>query len=197
MAYCSDQIRLSRLLDNTANDQPIKARIAGARTRIAELETHTGRLTEALLNGDGAAPAFLLAKARELETALQKARHDLADAETELAALSRKTPAAAEAWAALVEGVKAQEPDARMKARQLVADTFQRISIARRGQEWAQDDGVSLDLVLVPHNGQPRELRINRKTGAFIAGRDIVPVSQRSAAQARPKAAPVAGPGRV
>lgn len=181
MAYCSDQIRLSRLLDNSASDQPIKARIAGDRTRIAELETQTVRLTEALLSGDGTAPGFLLAKARELETALQKARHDLADAETELAALSRKTPAAAEAWAALVEGVKAQDPDARMKARQLVADTFQRISIARRGQEWAQDDGVSLDLVLVPHNGQRRELRINRKTGEFIAGSDILPMAERDA----------------
>jgi hypothetical protein len=38
---------------------------------------------------------------------------------------------------------------------------------------------VSLDLVLVPHGGQPRELRINRKTGEFIAGRDIVPVAER------------------
>lgn len=180
MAYCSDQIRLSRLLDKTANDQPIKRRIAGARSQIAELETQTRRLTDALLTGDGAAPAFLLAKARELETALQKAQNNLADAETELTALSRKTPAAAEAWAALVEGVKVQDPDARMKARQLVADTFQRISIARRGQEYALDDGVSLDLVLVPHGGQPRELRINRKTGEFIAGRDIVPAAERT-----------------
>jgi len=40
---------------------------------------------------------------------------------------------------------------------------------------------VSLDLVLVPHNGQPRELRINRKTGEFIAGRDIVSMAQRDA----------------
>ncbi len=36
-------------------------------------------------------------------------------------------------------------------------------------------------LVLVPHGGQPRELRINRKTGEFIAGRDIVPVAERAA----------------
>lgn len=180
MAYCSDQIRLSRLLDNSANDAPIKARIATARTQVAELEQQTERLTSALLSGDGAAPGFLLMKARELEAALSKARRDQADAEIELAALSRKTPAAAEAWAALVDGVRAQDPDARMKARQLVADTFQHISIARRGQEWAQDDGVSLDLVLVPHNGEPRELRINRKTGEFLAGRDIVPVSKRT-----------------
>jgi hypothetical protein len=35
--------------------------------------------------------------------------------------------------------------------------------------------------VLVPHNRQPRELRINRKMGEFIAGRDIVPMTQRRA----------------
>lgn len=181
LAFCSDQIRLNRLLDSSTSDQPIKARIGIARTQIAELEQQADRLTGALLNGDGAAPSFLLAKARELETALQKARLDLVDAEQELTALSRKTPAAAEAWAALLEGVKRQDPDARMKARQLVADTFQRITIARRGQEWEQDDGISLDLVLVPHGGHARELRINRKTGEFIAGHDVVPMAERGA----------------
>jgi hypothetical protein len=66
----------------------------------------------------------------------------------------------------------------RMKARQVVADTFKTISIARRGQGM-QDDGVSLDIVLVPHGGQARELRINRKTGEFIASHNITQMSER------------------
>jgi DNA invertase Pin-like site-specific DNA recombinase len=180
LAYCSDQIRLTNLLDNTAVDKPIKDRIAGARTRIAELEQQTERLTSALLTDDGAVPAFLLSKARELESSLVKARHDLADAETELAAISRKTPAAADAWSALVEGVKVQDRDARIKARQLVADTFERIVIYRHGLRPAENDGRTLDLVLVPHGGHSRMLRVNRKTGELVMGNDVAPTAART-----------------
>jgi hypothetical protein len=109
-----------------------------------------------------------------------KARHDFADAETELAAISRKTPAAADAWSALVEGVKVQDRDARIKARQLVADTFERIVIYRHGLRPAENDGRTLDLVLVPHGGHSRMLRVNRKTGELVMGDDVAPTGARS-----------------
>ena len=37
------------------------------------------------------------------------------------------------------------------------------------------EEGVSryLDLVLIPHGGAARMLRIHRKTGAWVAGEDV------------------------
>lgn len=175
--YCSDQINLNALLDNSAADQPIKQQLAQSRARVAEIEIQIERLTNALLQDDGAVPMAILRKTRELETELEQAKKDTANAEAALASVSRKTPAAADAWDALVEGVKEQDYEARLKARQLVADTFSRIVVYRQGINPAEHDGTTLDLMLIPHGGQPRILRINRKTGAWIAGEDVAPAA--------------------
>lgn len=174
LTYCADQINLSALLDRSTVDGPAKQRLAAAKAREAEHEAQLHRLTDVLLHDDGTPPATVLRKVRELEGELVKIRDVVASAEAEVATLSRKVPAAAEAWAGLVDAVKAQDYDARLKARQLVADTFARIVVYRQGLD-VPEEGVSryLDLVLIPHGGAARMLRIHRKTGAWVAGEDV------------------------
>ena len=173
--YCSDQIKLNNLLDSTVADLPVKQRLADARSRCAELETQTERLTNAILQDSGdALPLVIMRKMRELEASLERAKRDAGDAEAELSSLSRKTPAKADAWKELVTGVKKQNYDDRLKARQLVMDTFSRIVIYRYGVQPSESDGTILDMVLIPHGGQARVLRIHRKTGDWIAGDDVL-----------------------
>ena len=60
--------------------------------------------------------------------------------------------------------------DARMQVRRLVADTFERIVIYPRGIEPASDGDVApIDLVIVARGGAARALRIDRKSGEWVA----------------------------
>ncbi|EED39803.1 gp53 [Stenotrophomonas sp. SKA14] len=79
------------------------------------------------------------------------------------------------AWAELQDGVKALDYDARTKARQLVADTFERISIYHRGAEPEQTRSWkgTIDLVLVAKRGSARLLHVDRQTGEWRGGEEI------------------------
>ncbi|WP_240003824.1 recombinase family protein [Luteibacter mycovicinus] len=174
LTYCADQINLNALLDRTAQDGPARQHVATARAKEAECERKLQRLTDVLLQDDEAPPPTLLRQIRNIEAELVSVRGTLSAAEGELSMLSRKTPAAAQAWAELVEAVKSQDYDARLKARQLVADTFSRIVVYRRGIHLDSDEsGKVLDLVIIPHGGAARVLRVNRKSGEWIAGEDV------------------------
>jgi len=170
--FCSDQINLDALLERGAVDPPARQKLAAAKARVADVDAQLRRLTDALMQDDGAAPAIILRKVRELEDEGDRLRREVADADAEWAAVSRKAPTTAHAWRELVIGVKSQDYDARLKARQLVADTFARIVVYRVGVEPGELTDPTLDLVLVPHGGHPRALRIHRKTGQWLGAED-------------------------
>lgn len=84
-------------------------------------------------------------------------------------------PALSKAWASLKDGVAALDAEARMQARQLVADTFERIVVYHRGitptetRSW----GGTIDILLVVKHGATRILHIDRRTGAWRAGEEV------------------------
>jgi hypothetical protein len=76
------------------------------------------------------------------------------------------------AWRALATGVEAQEIGPRLQARQLVADTFERIVVYARGvnpQPDCSERTCKIDLVLIARGGTARMLTIDRQ-GNWIAG---------------------------
>ncbi|UXY13881.1 recombinase family protein [Chitiniphilus purpureus] len=177
MRYCADQFNLSALLSGPDTDTPQRLQLASIRNVAAETERQLQRITDALMADTDQTPLVFVRKARELETALSNQRAEIQRLEYHLASTTPSTmPAAAEAWAALVEGVASLNYDARLQARQLVADTFERIVVYHRGMTPREDDGRHIDLVLIPKGRQPRMLRINRKTGAWNAGEDVAPM---------------------
>lgn len=181
VTYCADQMNLSALLDGSDREAPARARLAAARIEIADIEQKLGRVTEALIEaGDGVAPLVFIRKARELEEALAKAKQEGQAAEREVIANSqRSTPGLAEAWAALVNGVMTLDPDARMTARQLVFDTFERIVVFNRGFV-PSANANEIGLVLVARGGGSRMLIIDRTTGIWKAGDHITQVASGS-----------------
>ena len=80
----------------------------------------------------------------------------------------RDLPAIAEQWRHLVAGALALDYDARMQVRQLVAETFERIVIYHCGI-MPETGNPHIDLVLMAKGGTPRMLRIDRKSGAWMA----------------------------
>lgn len=173
MAYCSDQMNLQRLHEPTSDGQLLRDRVATARQRVAETEQQLARVTEALLADDsGAAPLVFVRKARELEQQLAERQADLQQTERELAnAATMQAPADAQRWAELAAGVEALDIEARDQVRQLVMDTFERIVVYMRGLEGGRSN-ANIDVLLISRAGQRRLLRINRRSGAWVASEE-------------------------
>ena len=175
MAYCSDILNLQGLFGADRTEGP-RARVAAARTRVHEIEAQLEKITDAMLaSAAEGTPMVFARRARELENALQDAHKALQDAEHELSSVARKdTQGADEAWRTLAAGVEAQDVDARLRARQLVADTFERIVVYARGMRpdpAANERDYKIDLILVGRGGASRALRIDRE-GNLLDGDD-------------------------
>jgi DNA invertase Pin-like site-specific DNA recombinase len=174
MHFCADQMNLTRLLDGDDGSTALASRLAVARQRAKELEVQIARITDAMLADTEAAPIAFAKKARELEAKLMTEHKAVESLEREIAASANNaTPAAAEAWANLVLGVEDLDYEARTQARQLVADTFSRIVIYRKGFDLSDNEDDSIGLLLVAKHGSTRMLRIDRRTGAWQSSGDI------------------------
>ncbi|PZP97495.1 MAG: recombinase family protein [Variovorax paradoxus] len=162
MRFCSDMVNLQSLYEADRSAQP-RGEVSAAQAKLQEIDLQLTRLTDALLLTD-APPATFVRRATELEVERDLVRQQLRAAETSLAQASRaELQGADERWRALVEGVDALDYDARMKARQLVADTFERITIAHHELP-AQARARYIDVVLQAKGGAARMLRIDRKS---------------------------------
>lgn len=173
MTYCSDQMNLNALLDNHGSqEKTLRAMLAKEKSQAAELETKIDRLTEIMLSSDEA-PASFIKKARELELQRDERAERIKAIEHQLLSTSRApTPAAAEAWAALLKGVKAMDYESRIKARKLICDTFERIAVYSRGMA-LDPNGATIDVLLVAKGGTSRAMNIDRKTGKLIEGLSV------------------------
>lgn len=91
----------------------------------------------------------------------------------ELAAVARTGLAGAdEIWRSLAAGVEAQDLDARLQTRQLVADTFSRIVVYHSGIRPGQAPKGTIDVLLVAKGGIGRLLRIDQ-AGGWIAAEQV------------------------
>lgn len=176
MRYCADRMNLASLLAGGDGGSTIAVQLAAARNEASTTQAQLDRITDALVAGDsGEAPAAFLRRARALETKLEETQTRIREMEATAAALATTTtPELSDAWAALVDGVEALDTDARLQARQLVADTFGRIVIYHRGvvpgpgREW----GGVIHMMLVTKRGGSRLLEIDRRTGALRVAED-------------------------
>lgn len=163
MTWCSDMVNLQALYGGDRSAEP-RARLAKLRTEAADLTGKLDRLTEAMLQADaeGGTPLTFARKARELEARLAAIEDEQRQAERDLAAVARTDLTGAdEAWRALAAGVEAQDEVARIQARQLVADTFERIVIYRRGIDPDDTPKGQMDVMLLAKGGTLRVLRVN------------------------------------
>lgn len=173
MAYCADRMNLSALISGGDRQAPARARLASAKSAASEIEAQLAKITEALIAASDAAPLVFVRKARELEEDLARIKAEVTAAEHEVTAMTRQaTPDMANTWAVLISGVKAMDNSARMMARQLVRDTFERIIVCVNGPEPKYDVGNAA-LLLRSKAGITRMLLINRKTGEWKAAEDL------------------------
>ncbi|WPG35117.1 recombinase family protein [Variovorax sp. EBFNA2] len=159
MRYCSDMVNLQSLYEGDRGALP-RSELAVASARLQEIETKLERITEALLESTEGAPTTFIRRARELEADRDLARNQVKLAERAMAEAARSDLTGAdERWKALIEGVENLDYEARMRARQLVADTFERIVVYHRGMRPAAGKN-SIDVILQAKGGTARQLRI-------------------------------------
>ncbi|MDR0213247.1 MAG: recombinase family protein [Comamonas sp.] len=175
MSYCSDIVNLQALYGTDRSEGPRK-RVHEARKLVDDLRDQLDKLTDAMLaTADEGTPLVFARRARQLETDLEQAEKAAAQAERELANATRLDLNDADApWRELAAGVEAQEVAPRLKARQLVADTFERIVVYHHGLRPAADLGsrdYHIDILLVAKGGNTRMLRVDRD-GRWVAGED-------------------------
>jgi DNA invertase Pin-like site-specific DNA recombinase len=172
MAYCSDAMNLTCLLAGDSGETARVAALARARAIASATQAQIDKLMSVLLDDPGAAPAAFATKVRELEERLKPERAEVERLERELAVAGSATPAAAERWAELADGVQRLDYDARTHTRQLVADSFSKIAVYRQGFSSVEDDGT-IGLLLIGKRGSTRMLNIDRRTGMWTASADI------------------------
>lgn len=160
--YCSDMLNLRSLYGEDRAAAP-RARLAELRHKIDELERQLEKLTSAMLETDEA-PAIFIRKAKAMEDELATMKTEEQALESECSATSRHSLAGAdEAWRNVVDGVTCQDYDARMRARQLVHETFERIVVWWKGINPGTCPPGTIDVLLVAKGGIPRMIRIDNK----------------------------------
>lgn len=164
--FCSDMINLQSLF--TSDGTSIARSAVGiASSELAKIQKQLDRITEALITSDQA-PATFLAKAHELEILREQAQSRVMAAERDLANVTRAEMKDAHLqWQDLSTGVLQLDKDTRLKAKQLVADTFEQITVYHKGMRPSEGEGY-IDIVLAARGGTSRALRINKLGQALV-----------------------------
>lgn len=170
--YCSDLVNLQALYGDADRGAVPRARLAQAQARLAKVDQQLTRLTDAMLATDDP-PATFVDRARGLEADRGAAQREVKEAEAALQAVLRADIAGADRrWRDLAAGVEALDYEARLRARELVADTFERITVYRRGVRPSRTPAGVMDLVLLARGGVARPLRIDAG-GQLVAGEQV------------------------
>jgi DNA invertase Pin-like site-specific DNA recombinase len=165
MAFCSDVMNLRSLYRSDAAAGPAAA-LAKARQRHAELQGQLDKLTELMLQSDGPIPKAFVKRGNELEREIETALQAVERAERAVGEVSRAEGAKADqSWSELAAAVDAMNYEARMKARQLVADTFSRIVVYGRGIRPGELPRGSSEVILIAKSGISRGLLVDRTGG--------------------------------
>jgi hypothetical protein len=172
--YCSDQINLqSLILSSDSIISSLRAELVAARSALQDAERRGEKLMEIMLASDGDTPQMLVKKAREVEVEIAALKDAVVATDAKLSVASQVVDEDIYAkWADVRAGVLNLDYAARLKCRQLIADTFTRVTVyfGGVGPDTAKD---TTDVVLVSKSGNSRWLTFNRKTGEFIRGLNL------------------------
>lgn len=162
MAYCSDMINLQALYpaDRSAS---ARAELATRRSELESITVQEQRLMDAMLSADGDTPALFLRRARELESQRISLEHSINTLTHHISSLARSSlDGVDQQWAALAAGVSSLDRDARLQARSLIADTFDRIAVYASGLMPSETPPNEWDVLLIARGGIGRMLHLDK-----------------------------------
>lgn len=174
LTYCSDQFNLASLTAGSDQSATIRAERAAVAAKIVDLEQRVGKILDAALDAGNGLPQAVLKRLHDMEGEIERAKAREGELAAEVAlGTNTGNPASAALWSDLKDRVLTLDYDARLKCRQLVADTFAQVQIYFRGARPHTPANV-LDVLLISKAGVARLLRLDRKTGELLHGLEKV-----------------------
>ncbi|HKR40082.1 MAG TPA: recombinase family protein [Paraburkholderia sp.] len=164
MRFCANQMNLDHLFSGNDKSNPLMRQLSAKRAALAKTELKLQAIKDEMLNGDGM-PSMFREVVRELEANRRTLTQAITKLERELSISSTSRPAPAEEWTRLITGVTALDYDARMKARRLVQETFERIDVFAKGIEC---DGKNMHVRVTSKRGVVMGFDLDRRTGELI-----------------------------
>ncbi|MBC8722100.1 recombinase family protein [Paraburkholderia sp. 31.1] len=165
MDYCADPLKLTHLQQGIDTVSPLMLQLAAKRKVVVNLEAKLKGFSDALLEDDEATPASYIMLMRETEKKKKDAERAVSELERELSINTQAKPSSADEWARLVDAVMELDEDARMQARKLIQDTFERIEVFMKGLDLSGDH---IHVQLTSKRGVMVGFDINRQTGELV-----------------------------
>lgn len=170
MDYCSTQSNLDALFEVCDRDDARATLLDGRRAELARLDRKIGEYEKRMDDEDDPLTVTERKKLRQFEAEHDAAVDEIARLERELKLHVKRRVSNASQWKALVRGVVELDPDARLKARALVRETFSKIEVWMKGPSLM--DRHLMAVRLTGRNGVERVLLADRRTGKIIGYRD-------------------------
>ena len=166
--FCSDQFNLDLITaPGGSGREGLFSERAVLVTKIAELEIALAGLSDEAIAGG--LPKVLLKRMHDMEAELDAAKHREQQIAAELSVSTSTASATSDVWSAIRESAINLDYDARVKARKLVRETFEKIVVYYSGGVITTPEG-HVDILLVAKNGVSRLLTISRKSGQVVSG---------------------------
>ncbi len=189
LEYCADQMELSSVLGDNDKTSELKARIASLHQQIekTELAIKTGEqsIVDLLSQGEGVSVVTNIVEKFKVEH--EQLQQQISKLEDELRYEgSSKAIDLVKEWQEIKTDVYNLDENARLMIRQLVNRTFKRMDIFLHGmalsdnpvhklikQSLATADNT-IDIIMTFHNGKTRLVSIDKASGSWVKGSDIV-----------------------
>lgn len=171
--YCSDQINLNEITEASDKVTDLISKYKSIQRKLKEQQEKEDKIArDSLEDGGSILPAYkkLLIEIQGNIFNLTKESDELHAEINDLNKL--KSISDASAWSSLAKRALDLDDEARMKVRKLMSDTFKRITVYFQDMPYNPESKTIL-VSLTSQNDNTRILRINKKTGEWVAGLDV------------------------
>ncbi|WP_419149160.1 recombinase family protein [Pseudoalteromonas 'SMAR'] len=183
--FCQDNVNLRSILQQDDVSASIAKQESTLLQRLKESESEISNLVQFIAQGNSA-PKSILAKLNSLEKEQESINDQLQSLNNKKVKIrNTMRDEVSDRWLGLTKNLRTLGPEQRMPIRQLVKDTFKKITL-QVGIKQEHTGGLSsfidafggnnskyFDLTCEFHNGQKRLLRIHLKTGELVQGMDL------------------------
>ncbi|MFP4891266.1 recombinase family protein [Paraburkholderia sp. EG304] len=167
LTFCGDQSNLDRFFKPDAGANPAGAKLEAKRAEVVSLQAKIAKYEERLEDEEDPLTKTERKVLRDTEAALERVTGEVLELERDARVGTVQNASTAKDWRALQKGVLDLDPDARMKARKLVADTFERVEVHLQPYPDA-DKSAPVHLRLWSRQGGAIGLAVDRITGEIV-----------------------------
>jgi DNA invertase Pin-like site-specific DNA recombinase len=188
--FCQDKVNLQRILLKDSDRELLSAKEAILTTRLVEIEENINSLTETLMILKGEPPQAIANKIKALELEAREIKGKLDANKNKLAKINNSfRDEVTERWLSLTKNLNKLSGEERLAIRQLVKDTFRRITIqvdkisSRElgplemlidTKMAGKESENSFELTFEFHNDKKRLVRLGRHSGELLIGFDLL-----------------------